>query len=303
MSVNTHPRVTVITPFLNAERFLEEAVDSVLAQEYEHWELLLVDDGSKDGGTRIARRYAAAHPDRIRYLAHPGRENRGMCASRNLALEEATGDLIAPLDADDEWLPEKLRRQVAILREHPDAGMVFGRALYWNSWDPDSPADGDFVPEAPGPPDRMTSPPELLLACHPLGTGTAACPSDLMVRRAVLEQVGGFEEGFSGFREFFEDQALLAKIYLSTRVFVSGETWIRYRLHSESCSAQTERAGKGEEARAFYLEWLGDYLAASSTRAPDVEAARKAALRPSRSPGSGSRTGLLGRVVNWIRAP
>src|SRR3954451_25115181 len=82
----TPPRVSVVTPFLNAERFLAEAVDSVLAQTYTDWELLLVDDGSSDGSTEVARNYVGLNPARVRYLEHPGHMNRGTSASRNLGI-------------------------------------------------------------------------------------------------------------------------------------------------------------------------------------------------------------------------
>src|SRR3712207_221993 len=78
------PRVSVVVIFLDAARFLGEAVASVLGQTYGAWELLLVDDGSTDGSSALARGYAAAQPGRVRYLEHPGHANRGMSAARNL---------------------------------------------------------------------------------------------------------------------------------------------------------------------------------------------------------------------------
>ena len=89
------PRVSVVLIFLDAERFLREAIESVLAQTFSAWELLLVDDGSTDGSSEIARCYAAEHPGAIRYLTHPGRENRGMSASRNLGIGAAAGEFVA----------------------------------------------------------------------------------------------------------------------------------------------------------------------------------------------------------------
>src|SRR5205809_3316024 len=77
------PLVSGTIIFLNAERFIDEAIQSVLAQTYENWELLLVDDGSTDGSTAIARSYAERYPAKIRYLEHPGHKNHGMSASRN----------------------------------------------------------------------------------------------------------------------------------------------------------------------------------------------------------------------------
>ena len=115
MEVSSEPLVSIVVIFLDAEAFIEEAIESVLAQTYRHWELVLVDDGSSDGGSEIARRYAASHADRIRYIEHDRHQNRGMSASRNAGIREARGEYIAFLDADDVWFAEKLEHQVAIL--------------------------------------------------------------------------------------------------------------------------------------------------------------------------------------------
>src|SRR5262245_51717549 len=90
--------VSIVTPFLNAGTFIQEAVDSVLVQTYPHWELLLVDDGSTDESTAIAQAFAAAHPHRIRYLSHEGCVNKGASASRNLGTRVARGKYVAFLD-------------------------------------------------------------------------------------------------------------------------------------------------------------------------------------------------------------
>src|SRR5262249_40041371 len=132
--MNTEPLVSVIIIFLNAEKFLQEAIESVVAQTYDHWELLLADDGSTDGSTGIARQYADHYPGKVRYLEHAGHQNRGMSASRNLGIRHAVGEYIAFLDADDVWLPHKLEEQVAILNAHPETGMVYGATQVWHSW-------------------------------------------------------------------------------------------------------------------------------------------------------------------------
>ena len=126
--------VSIIIIFLNEQRFIGEAIESVIAQTYDHWELFLVDDGSIDNSTEIAQGYAREYPKRIRYLEHPGHQNRGMSRSRNLGIQGARGEFLAFLDADDVWLPRKLARQLAILDEQPDAGMVYGSTELWHSW-------------------------------------------------------------------------------------------------------------------------------------------------------------------------
>src|ERR1700730_282841 len=205
------PLVSVITCFLNAERFLAEAIESVFAQTFEDWELLLIDDGSTDGSTAVAQRFARDFPDRIRFLEHLGRENRGLAASRNLGVTHAKAPLIAPLDSDDVWLSQKLERQFAILSEHPEIAMVFGKPVYWHTWrGTPFQAEADVTPQPIAEPGVVYRPPHLL-AKSLKGNGYNACPSDLLIRRDTLVSIGGFEEAFVQ----FEDQAMLSKVYLS----------------------------------------------------------------------------------------
>src|SRR6266403_5506169 len=127
------PLVSVVMIFLNSERFMTEAVQSIFAQTFKDWELIFVDDGSTDGSTAIAKSYAERWPDRVRYLEHPSHENRGMSASRNAGIRASSGQFIAMLDSDDVWLPDRLERHAQILSAHPDAEMVYGIGLMWKT--------------------------------------------------------------------------------------------------------------------------------------------------------------------------
>jgi glycosyltransferase involved in cell wall biosynthesis len=126
--------VSIVMPFHDAERYLEEAVSSVLRQSYGSWELLLVDDGSTDGSSVRARRYAENHPGQVRYLEHPGHANLGAGPSRNVGISRADGEFLAFLDADDALLPHKLSRQLNLLQRHSTSIMVYGATEYWTSW-------------------------------------------------------------------------------------------------------------------------------------------------------------------------
>ena len=132
--MRNEPLVTGIIIFFNAEKFFEESIESVFAQTYKNWELLLVDDGSTDGSTAIALRYAEQHPEKVRYMEHNDHQNRGMSATRNLGIKNAKGEYIAFLDADDIWLPQKLEQQVAILEDQPEAAMIYNSTYLWYSW-------------------------------------------------------------------------------------------------------------------------------------------------------------------------
>lgn len=119
------PLVTCIVPVYNGERFLHEALESIMSQTLQSIEITVVDDGSTDGTAAVAGKYA----NRIRYLHQP---NSGPPAARNLGLQTACGDLIAFLDADDLWYPEKLERQVIYLQIHPEIDVLFAHAV--NFW-------------------------------------------------------------------------------------------------------------------------------------------------------------------------
>ena len=285
-------RVSVIVPFLNAHPFLEEAVASVLGQTYADWELLLVDDGSTDPGTQIARELAAAHPARIRYLEHPGHRNLGVCASRNLAVREARGDLVALLDADDVWLPTKLAEQVEILDRHPRAGMVYGHSRYWRSWRPELDETHDRVPPLGVATDRLYRPGELSLLLYPMGRAAAPCPSDLLLRKSLVERVGGFEEDFHHEYQLYEDQAFLSKVYLASHVFVSSACWDLYRLHADSCDARVHRSGQYDKVRRFFLAWFDEYLQRKHPRSRRVRRRVARALAAGAGRGRDDRRAL-----------
>ncbi len=106
------PLVSVVVPTFNRAAQIGAAVDSVLAQTYPHWELIVVDDGSQDETPLML----SAYGERIRTIRQ---ENRGVSAARNRGILAAAGEFIALLDSDDYWLPDKLAAQVAYFRQHP----------------------------------------------------------------------------------------------------------------------------------------------------------------------------------------
>jgi glycosyltransferase involved in cell wall biosynthesis len=255
--MSSAPLVSVIVIFLNAEEFIQEAIESVLAQTYKNWELLLVDDGSTDKSRDIALGCTERYTGRVSYLEHAGHENRGMSVSRNLGIANAKGEYIAFLDADDVWLPTKLERQVLLLNAQPDAGMIYGATQWWYSWTgkPED-RDRDFIHPLGVAPDTLIDPPGLLVEFL-RNEGISPCIGSVLVRRTVLERTGGFEEKFRG---MYEDQAFCAKICLDTCVFVSSECWHPYRQHSESASAVAHKTGRHRSVRLLFLNWLQSYL-------------------------------------------
>jgi glycosyltransferase involved in cell wall biosynthesis len=257
MSELRSPLVSVVMPYFNVAAFLAESIESVRAQRYQNWELLLCDDGGTDGSREIAERYASVDPARIRILEHEDRANRGASATRNLGLRAARGDIISLLDADDVWFPNTLEEQVALLRAHPEADMVYGLAQHWYLWSgtPGS-AGRDHIPPAGLASNTLLAPRELITrllrreirAPHTCSTA---------IRADAVRRAGGFVEEL---RRVYTDQAFFARLSIVSPILFVERCWARYRIHPSSSYATARRTGKGREARALFLEWLDGYL-------------------------------------------
>ena len=120
--------VSVFIPVHNGEKYLAQAIESVLGQTHRELELVVIDDGSTDGSLAIMERYARADR-RVRVFTQ---ENRGVTATGNRGLEEARGDWVARLDADDLFFPEKIERQLAFVKRHPDLRIAGTRGWFIN---------------------------------------------------------------------------------------------------------------------------------------------------------------------------
>ncbi|MEB3885005.1 glycosyltransferase [Lyngbya sp. CCY1209] len=176
--VASQPRVSVIIPAYNADRYICMAIDSVLSQSYLDYEIIVVDDGSTDGTRNILQRYG----DRIRPLHQ---QNGGMAAARNRGISEARGELIALLDHDDIFLDGKLQAQVSRFDSHPDAGLVNSG---WQIIDADGTVRSPIEP--------WHDIPHLTLETWL--TRTPILPSAMMFRRQWWERAGGFDSRFDG---------------------------------------------------------------------------------------------------------
>lgn len=168
--------VSVIIPVYNGAEFIGTAIQSAQAQTYFNLEIIIVDDGSTDGTLQILNNYAAKD-DRIRVISQT---NRGVAAARNTAIEAARGDFIAPLDADDLWLPQKIQLQWnAMDAAGDDCGFVY---CWWASIDP----AGRVLDRSP----RWTlSGPQFEMLFVINITGNASVP---LFRRHCLVEAGGY---------------------------------------------------------------------------------------------------------------
>ena len=257
------PLVSAIIIFLNGERFIAEAIESVLAQSMDRWELLLVDDGSTHPSSTIAQRYRDRFPGKIKYLEHQDHKNLGMSASRNLGIGAARGKYVAFVDADDIWLPGRLERHMQVFDRFPDAVMVCSPTLYWFSWR----SPGDDWPMQPDGVGELHQPSGTLLPAASslvtfLASGCMPCICGLTMRREVILEKRGFENEFRG---MYEDQVFVSKMCLAGDIVIFDEVLDYYRQHPDSCCYQAGGIGVEtadlEPGRGAFLYWLERYLA------------------------------------------
>jgi glycosyltransferase involved in cell wall biosynthesis len=178
------PRVSVIIPAFNAARTIADAIDSVRAQTFTDFEIIIVDDGSTDGSVEIIRRYSGE----VRLLEQ---QNRGPSAARNLAIANSSGELLAFLDADDWWKPDFLTKMVAALDAEPQAAMAYCDLQLIDSLGKAFPTS---LTERSG---HAPSLDEMLKRLWPI------VPSGVVIRRAALDAVGGYPEQLRAFEDVY----------------------------------------------------------------------------------------------------
>jgi glycosyltransferase involved in cell wall biosynthesis len=206
------PLVSVVIPSYNHARFVTQAVDSGLAQTYPNVEVIVVDDGSKDGTRQSLKPYLG----RIRYIYQ---ENQGLAAARNTGIQAAQGAYVALLDADDLWHPQKLQRQLAYLAAHPNVALLAAAETTTlpNSW----PVIPDTSPFGACP-----VPVEQLAMCSRFG------PSGVVVARECFGRVGFFDTTLRS----VEDRDMWLRIANHYPVHMLTEVLWYYRLHGNNMS-------------------------------------------------------------------
>lgn len=203
-------RVSAVIPCYNYGRFLGEAIESVLAQTVPAHEIIVVDDGSTDDTPEVARSFG----DKVRYVRTP---NGGVSAARNAGIALAEGGLIAFLDADDRWLPQKLERQVPVMAADPTIGLLHAGSRVFNG------ENGQTLC-SPLPSQRMS--------IHDLMNCCAISLPSTIVPRRVFSAVGGFDEAHSS----TEDWEMWLRIAAKYQVVGCREILVEYREHHESLS-------------------------------------------------------------------
>jgi glycosyltransferase involved in cell wall biosynthesis len=227
-------RVTVVIPAYNPGSFLEIALRSLLAQTFESWEAVVVDDGSEEDISGVTEL-----DGRIRLIRQ---ENRGLTAARNTAIARSDSEFVAFLDADDVWLPRKLERQIETLTASADAALCSTDFERIN-------VDGShFGDSYIGSRDSFL---ELL-------TGNGICVSTVVVRRGALDDVGVFSERYAQ----VQDWHLWLRLAQHHQLVHVPEVLVQYRVHAAQMSVNYERYF--QESRQILDEYQGSDPRASA---------------------------------------
>ncbi len=210
------PLVSVIIPAFNAAETLRDAVESVLAGTYKTIEVIIVDDGSRDSTSLIAKKLARSDS---RTTLHR-RRNGGVSAALNSGLAHASGEFVSRLDADDLWHPTKLDRQLEVACKNPQAALIYTWVRYID-------ADGQVVRDGP----RQRFPTRSL--CRGIYESLVGGNSSALIRRQAIQDVGGYDETLSS----WEDLLLQLRISEKHSIDHVPEFLIGYRVRPGSLSA------------------------------------------------------------------
>lgn len=213
-SDSSRPAVSVVIPAYNAASYIEETLDSVLAQTYRDFETIVIDDGSTDNTGEVISQYG----DAVRYIR---KENGGSASARNRGIREARGRYIAFLDADDLWIPEKLERLHELFEKDPALAWAYSDALFVEAETDKALYRASQI--------RARPQGDVL---QPLMLGNFMPPSMIVVKRNVLEEVGGFDE--SELRRISEDWELCMRIAARYPIRYLDEPLVHIRKHSEN---------------------------------------------------------------------
>lgn len=206
------PLVSIVMPTYNRSHLIGESIQSVLNQTYPEWELIVVDDGSDDNTGELVKGF---NHGRIRY--HFEEHSGSIAAIRNAGLRRAGGEYIAFLDSDDLWRSDKLEFQLDLLRHHPDGSFIISNGYVFGN--------------------ETRSSPE----CEPLFVGSLFWPilegkrfvyytPSLILRKAVIQRIGVFDEGLSGDMEFF------LRLSLNCTGIFTNQRLVGVRKHDQNTS-------------------------------------------------------------------
>jgi glycosyltransferase involved in cell wall biosynthesis len=215
--------ISVIIPTYNSASVLSEAIESAIAQTYRPLEIIVVDDGSKDDTSAVVSKYG----DQVHYIHQ---QNTGPAGARNRGILASRGELLAFLDADDQWLPEKLSKQYATIAEEGDIALIHSDVFYWRS-----DTGEKYLQELGRNVYAGNCYAELL-------TQNRIINSSVLMRKRCIDQIGYFDDKLFG----TEDWDLWIRIARHFRFAYLNEALVAYRIHPNNISGNSLRMRENE---------------------------------------------------------
>lgn len=221
-----HPRISVIIPCYNGEKYLSETLDCILRQKLEDWECVIVNDGSSDGSLDIIKEYSEKD-NRFRFL---DKENEGPSTARNSGVRVSNGKFLLFLDSDDQIADDYLCRGVEYLDVHPECALYYSKTRYFG-------ARNDIM-------DSFYSGYKDLLAKNSI-----VCAS--IIRRCDFDRVGGFDEKMKGYEDW---EFYIRLLYHNEIVFQDTDVLFFYRMHDNPVGVNTIAYQRDEELRSYFFK-------------------------------------------------
>lgn len=223
--MNTIPKVSVIIPTYNCARYLPDAIESVLRQTYQDFEIIVIDDGSTDNTKEMLQSYLNKYPYWVKYFYQ---ENGGLACARNAGINNSQGDYIALLDADDMWLPNRLMDGVILFEQQKEVGLAHSNITFISE-------NGNCL----NTPDRnkhfLTG---YIFESLLLRKAHISCPT-VLVRRECFKHLGLFDENLT--RLGCEDRELWLRLSRKYKIAYIDKVLAYYRLRQDSMSKNTEK--------------------------------------------------------------
>ncbi len=270
------PTFDVIIPAYNAAKFLPSALESVIAQTFDDWRIVLVDDGSTDNTAEVVAPYAERLGPKLRYIR---KANGGLPAARNTAIRSSSAELLALLDADDVWMPSRLEESLKVFRGRPHVGLSYG---FISRID----AEGAIVDTFT----NVSKRPEGRIAKYIyMRTMNLPCPT-VTFRRSAVEEVGYFDETMRA----TEDRDLWVRIAQKFDVALVPQLIAQYRISPQAMTTDPARMleaqlhfvakhygtpGCGRQSRRVALGWIYRQRAEALASRKELWAALGSALR------------------------
>ena len=242
------PRVSVVLPTYNHEKYVGECIQSVLDQTYQNFEIIITDDGSTDGTVNVIKEF---DDSRIQFYTHA--ENKGACAAINNCIQKAAGEYIAVLNSDDAWEPTKLEKQVQYLDSHPEIGAVFTKVAFvdeaGNLIGPEN-YKGFYKFEK----ENRSRYEWLRFFFSP---GNCLCHPSVLIRKKCYDEVGLYDERVAN----LPDLDMWVRLCLKYDIHILNEKLVRFRIMTDKSSASADKPSTHIRSGFDYIQILNHYLA------------------------------------------